>query len=387
MNKRILKFFLIGISCLILAILAVFIFGSGKKTIIADKQAAVILVKAAQRLQTVWEEGDIDNKWQQECQDLWGKLPNVDREFFKCNPLFLQCVLRRASAIDSTVSARKQNDGMFYSVVTRSKFSGVKIPSFAVLVELEHNGQVMPVLLEDSCKEVYLPQRIYALGTFDKNKNDWRWDNFSQHIFIDKYLVTNLDISLWKGQKFGTSPALPATGLSWQEMQDYCRFMGKELAATNVYDAATFHPGDYADTTPEKNIRGPYPWSRKAQDSYLYQAIHDADFVFNRNFCHKVYTKECVPEFALPAFDRGTAAWTGIFQVLGGVMEALNNPVVPKQNVRVSSMYFDVKSSWHQLGKRAHWDGEHFDKSAFSWEDDWPDGDYKVGFRCMRMIR
>ena len=329
----------------------------------------------------------------------------------QCQPSFIQCFFEKRDkekrphlVVEKQgrkfgVYAQKYTTG-YYRIITRENTSGVSIPNYAILVSLSlmMNGRSsdssLPVLLEDACGEVYLPQRIYAYGPYLKSK-DWRWDNFSQNVYIDKNLVTYEDIDEWldynasqgemakeirrkvKWPKERLQWKRPVSGLSKKEMKHFCSFRGKQLLEAHYYDAATFHPGDFSNVKPLKNIRGPYPWTNKSMHF----------FSQNLEFCSKVFTKECLSgpggERVYEHYRKHSTSWIGMFEILGGVPEAVRNVIDPKKNLKASSYYFSADSSWHKLGMRAYWDGSAFEERNFDWIDV-KKNLIEVSFRCMK---
>ena len=74
---------------------------------------------------------------------------------------------------------------------------------------------------------------------------------------------------------------------------------------------------------------------------------------------------------------------------MGGVFEAMRNPIDPDSTLKASSFYFDSKSSWHKLGFRASWNGEGFALRDFDFRGLNPYvsvDKFQVGFRCMREL-
>ncbi|MCY4524563.1 MAG: hypothetical protein OXB84_07485 [Halobacteriovoraceae bacterium] len=328
----------------------------------------------------------------------------------RCKASFLQCVfekrdrekkphfLVKKGKREFRIRALKQQD-TYYRIITRENTEGASIPSYGVLIELstdKFSNIIVPVLLEDVCNDVYLPQRIYSHGTSKKTtQEEWRWDNFSQHVYLDKHLVDFLDIMEWikfnSSQKkisqnivLPDSPAeksLPAHGLSRIQMENFCAFRGKQIMQAHYYDAATFYPGDFDNKTPIRNIRGPYPWSNKSK-SFITKDL---------SFCGKVFAGECPQKISYDNYKKRSTSWIGMFEILGGYPEALENVVDPMKNLKASSTLFPATSSWHALGKRAYWNGEGFSNKDFNWEQDGvsydpslPNNEVKISFRCMR---
>ncbi len=381
------------------------------------------------------------------------------------NPVFKVYIQRKAYTVmanpvfDSIglFSSKKR----FYKIITRSNTEGASIPSYGVLVNLsikEYPDYSLNVILEDSCGDTYLPQDIYAFGfyPYDRYEKDWHWDNKNRHIYIDEHLVSFRDIIEWKlfdktAPKSIQVPnnsqewAFPAVGLKLSEMKRFCAFRGKQLLQAHYFDAATFlklsqkdeklikyeenenkefdenfdknmdntegkknHNDEYnSDLYPHnfKTIkRSPYPWTKREHDfiqDYIEEKKHSPYIQLYENECKLVYSKECISLFSFIVFNNHSNSWVGLSDVLGGYLEVMDNPLYPNQNLKASSFYFDISSSWHQLGLRAYWDGLGFLSKNFDWSNnlyleineqdqafiespEHPKDPFKVGFRCMK---
>jgi len=254
------------------------------------------------------------------------------------------------------------------------------------------------ILLENSCADTYLPNRTYGKGPF-QSRNDWKWDNLNRAIYIDKFQVTNRDIKEWMEYdltapniiipKQSTALSAPTSNLTVVQMQRYCAFQGKQLLQAHFFDAATFYLGRKRKSG--ILFRSQYPWTRKAKSSFLYKAQNDLEYSFNKKYCSKIYSKECL-NTTFPFYNHSTnsSSWMGIYQVFGGMLEYFDNPINQKQNINASSYYFPLTSRWHQLGVRSYWDGMHHAQKNFRWTKFGPPNirstQLKVGFRCMRNV-
>jgi hypothetical protein len=388
-----------------------------------------LLFYASEELHRLWSEGDQNSLWasgKMSCLEELGPPAGIDDDYLRCNPNFLQCYLsylqqankphfiRQEKNQKNSISALKifpaaqyffSTESRYYEIIARASREGLEIPSYAVRLRLQVEGgsETLDVLLEDVCHDTYLPERIYGLGPRPKDiDNDWRFDTFGQSIYVDKFPVSNLDIAQWINadpehplRTWRIKPeyySWPATGLTPQQMQDYCAFRGKELLTGPILDAASFHPTDESIDKPLKNLRGPYPGSRMERKSFLYDALNKKNFEFSDQFCRQVYTHECLG-LSYSAYYPSAISWIGIFQTLGGVMEMTRNPLGGPQ-VKASSSYFDADSPWHALGQRVLWEGPGFYKENFQWTPIDSDSFFppdtveplKMGFRCMTYV-
>ena len=389
------RWLLILLIFLFLSLAAIYQMRRKNSIILAKKEAMEIVLTGMENFLGLWRGGNAPLQ-KSSCKG-------------RCRASFLQCLfekkdrekrphlLVRKGGREFGILANRQRED-YYRIVTRENTEGVSIPSYGVFMEfslVDMPEIVIPVLLEDSCNDAYLPQRIYAHGPFfGPAKKDWRWDNFSQHVYLDKHPVDFLRIAEWK--KYNKSQqeitkdivipnepkklSLPASGLSKRQMENYCAFRGGQLLQTHYYDAATFYPGDFSDQKPLKNIRGPYPWTNKSKAFYTGES----------SFCHKVLTKECLQKTSYEEYQKKSTSWIGIFEILGGYLEAIENRIEPTKNLKASSFLFSADSPWHMLGKRAYWNGKGFSHQDFKWEQkdvlNTPSSpeNFQVSFRCMR---
>ena len=362
-----------------------------------------ILWEAAKKLKWRYQRGDEEGLIEKgilKCPDLPSS-PLLTRNHLQCNPSYLNCFFSsRLPKLKNhfTVHFEKKqyqvkvkpidNYNHYYRILTRPS-SVKKIPpphSLHINLSLvEHPGS-LSLLLEDTCKTVNLPKRKYVYQEHSgSEKKEHIWDNLNKNISIDKYLVTFRDINEWLqngGNEKLTLPKdrslwnIPASSLSIKQMNKYCRFMGKTVASTRVYDAAAFMPIHPEDPLSLDKYFPPYPWSKSAT------LRKEGDL------CSDILSFECSKKMkAIQNSPHQRTSWVGMKDLLGGHPEYLHNPVNPKYNLKVSSFYLKSKSPWHQLGRRASWTGEGFNPKEFHFNEEeifmHIAKPIKVGFRCM----
>ena len=355
------------------------------------KEGLLRLVKNSAEIQRVWSEGEESREWlaaKDLCLKKWKIDKSFDESLLRCSPQILQCVYEIKKQKDFTfISDAKTSQ--IYRYLTRSNVSHNNLNPSGVALTLEdvQSKEKLDIFLNDSCHEVYLEQRIYAYGEPPETKDvqDYRFDNFDQHIYLDRHLVTNAQINDWilfgnsdftKGLKIAEGNELfqPATNLTELQMQNFCSFKGKQLLMAHFFDAATFLPMDLEEKTPARNLRSPYYWTKKKSE-------FKAD-------CSLFFAEECLKKESF-ALNRSNPSWAGIMDSMGGVFEAFRNPIDPESNLKASSFYFPFNSQWHRLGFRASWDGEGSEARNFDFKGFGPEGKidkFKVGFRCMRGV-
>ncbi|MDO9183848.1 MAG: hypothetical protein Q7U04_15645 [Bacteriovorax sp.] len=367
---------------------------------IQDKEALGRLLQNSSEIQKMWTEGEDSRVWgtiKTECLRQFKITSPFDESLLRCNPMLLECNFLFNPKLNYRLVKPETNNGnnlKWYRYLTKSNSAhvGLEHSGFLFTIEDKLSHKHLDLFLADQCQEVFLQKRIYAYGeeVIDKPSEDiedYRFDNFNQNIYIDRHLVMNSEINDWidfgnpnftKGLKKIEDDSLfmPASGLDYNQMENYCSFKGKQILQAHYFDAATFLPSDLTDTTPNKNNRSPYYWTKKKSE-------FKSDSLDN---CALFYAEECQEKKRFQLNSSGPS-WAGVLDSMGGIFEVMRNPIDPESNLKASSYYFNFKSSWHKLGFRANWNGEGFELRNFDFLGLNPAGaidKFKVGFRCMR---
>jgi hypothetical protein len=380
------------------AILAFLRFKNVQKVKQFETQAKSIkeLRKISSRLLKKWKDGATVKQWkniQQFCPDLKIKT-KVDSSFSRCNATFFNCVLKKEKYKFKDYGNRE-----LYKVLSRQNSLEVGIPHFSIRTTIQMHKEEYHLDFEDSCRDVYLPQKNYGYRTEEKKRGrkfTWTWDNFDKNIFIDKFLVTNREVNEWIAtmkkdiEKF-TPPENPSVYLTKDQMKDYCHFKGKTLASAQVLEAASFYPTAGSDLPGGVLLMNDYPWTRRKSESFLYRLSKPKfEHVLKKEDCKRAYTRDCFEVMPFVNHKTTSSSWSGIFQTLGGPFEAIVNSY-EKINLRASSFYFEGKTPVHKVGKKLYWDGiAHLDKNI-EWKGMKPSGvtgqSLEIGFRCMKYVQ
>ncbi len=336
---------------------------------------------------------DVDQK----CQDILGDLTSTDRSYLRCNPDFLACLARlnKGFGPEGKFSLEEK-----YQLERRAQ-------GFAYRFKLTRDLITFDIDLYPHCKELYLPERLYAQGPSPREgaSEELLWDNLGRNIFIDRDPVSVRDLKetltlsartefegvLNTNEKEIISSLLktknlasPVVSLTLSLQHKVCALWGKELLRAEVYDAATFLPFDQSDPTPVSISRSPYPWSKRRSDVFL----ADKEPEINGPNCARAFVYECGPKFKRMNFESLSNSWIGLRTILGHEMESMKNVLSPRKNMMFSSKYFSANSRWHQLGVRGYWDGDGRDYRNFNFGLSDPavssKVDFDVSFRCMR---
>ncbi len=328
----------------------------------------------------IWEEG-IQNfpELSLNCPNEVNSITNVGEGYFQCQPHFWQCYWEGGVKRDSSLTIKYldkkyhvkaspvfepitefSNSKRFYK---REKIisEGIKIKS-ALIVELvveEIPGFSQRLALFDTCRDVYLPQRVYLYGNKSGQKKE-TWNNLHRKIFIDKFYVSNQQVNEWRilssqrdkiilDKNLWHRPAL----LNLDEQIKYCSFWGKRVLEAKLLDAASMTPTEINNPSSEATLRPQTFWQRDIGKTFLGTARINPDFELTPLDCQLVEVKGCEEQF----FKSDSASWMGVNYSLGFYPESLMNMFEPDQNLKLSSKFLPPSSEFHEIGKRTYWDG------------------------------
>lgn len=343
---------------------------------------AQVLLEARASLLSLWEEGDRFLGGEAlNCPDEIAPDPKIGRSYLQCQPHFWQCYWQ--GGVHAKPQLKVDFFGQTYHVSARPSFNGryYRPLRSGYLVELEVKelpGLSRRVVLPDSCRDVYLPERIYGYGRVkNRSEEGFIWDNFGRRIFIDKYYVTNQKINEWRlltGQEkqLITDPKqwpYPAR-LNRKEQKDYCAYYGKRLLEAKLFDAASMPPSSLKDPTPNRISRPQTPWQRDLSKTFLGMARINPDFQLTPLDCQLGQVQGC-PE---KHFTTDSVSWMGMNHVLGFWPESLNNNIEPDKNLKLSSRFLPAHSEAHELGIRGKWSGVQSSESE------------TIAFRCYEEV-
>jgi hypothetical protein len=363
---------------------------------VQDREAINRLLQNSSEIHRIWNEGEDSREWnlvKQECLKHFNITSTIDESLLRCNPILLECNYLFNPKLNyhfiKPETGNEKNPKLYrYLTKSNTNHVGLEQSGYLFTVEDKLSHKRLDLFLADQCQEVFLQNRVYAYGEEISGKpsedvEDYRFDNFNQNIYIDRHLVTNAEVNDWID--FGNSNFtkgllkieadelfMPATGLNYSQMENFCSFKGKQMMQAHYFDAATFLPMDMDEVNPKKNSRSPYYWTKKKSEF--------------KEDCSLLYAQECVRKKAYH-LNSTTPSWAGIMDSMGGVFEVFRNPIDPESNLKASSYYFNFKSPWHKLGFRAGWDGEGFELRHFDFKGINPEltvDKFQVGFRCMR---
>lgn len=370
-------------------------FGRPKTSLNLFTQVIELSYPAILRL---WEQGDrfIDSH-KISCPNEIYPQQGIGRSYYRCNPHFWQCFweggVRSEPSIEVDISGQKyhleakatfepvtsfSSSPRFYQLFKNTKY-GFPV-NYGYVVEVgvkEMPGFTQKFILTDTCRDSYLPQRIYGYG---KNENKLEegfiWDNVGRDIFIDKFYVTNRQVNEWRiltnqndliedDRKKWPHPAL----LNKSEQKAYCQFYGKRILEAKFFDAASMFPLDMKNSMPTKIHRTATHWQRDLNRTFLGMARMNAEYQLTPLDCDLVQVKGC----PLTYFSTDSATWMGLHYSLGFFSESVENHIEKNKNLKMSSHLLPPSSKWHELGLWSSWDGIQ--------KEDMP-----VAFRCYEEV-
>lgn len=340
-----------------------------------EKLFTQVMEAARPQILKLWEEGGtFISKQGLNCPAEIAYASNVGKSYYQCNPNFWQCFWQ--GGVRPHPSLQIDLFGQTFHVVARPNFNnrffemfyrkskGIDL-HYGYVVELaveEIKGLTQPMLLADSCRDTFLPQRIYGYGkTIGKNNEGFIWDNFERYIFIDKFYVSNRQVNEWRTLTGNLNkiendisnwpkPAL----LKLNEQKSYCEFFGKRHLEAKLFDAATMSPADLKNPLPEKVSRPQTPWQRDLSKTFIGMSRINPDYQLTPLDCQLAQVQGCKETF----YTTDSATWMGIFFALGFYAESFSNFIEPDKNLKLSSNKHAQASPWHELGNLSNWSDE-----------------------------
>lgn len=359
-----------------------------------DKLFTQVIEAALPKVQDLWENGDhYFPKKGVNCPAEIVHDKSVGPSYYQCQPHFWQCYWSggtgeapylkidlsgqtfhvKAEAVFPTVPSISSQP-RFYERRHSQDLSGIVVN----LAVKEFPGESQFVLLKDTCRDVFLPERIYGYGkSTEKRSEGFIWDNFDRRIFIDKFYVSNAQVNEWRLAS-GATDKLNLDRSSWpkpaiidrQEQIDYCAHLGKRLLEAHLMDAASMAPTDLKNPKPSFVARPHTPWQRDLSKSFLGLARINPDYQLSPLDCQLAQVMGCKEKH----FTTDSATWMGINYPLGYYPESFINEIEPEKTVKLSSRFFPAASTWHELGLRSNWSGSQKDVKT------------PVAFRCYEEI-
>lgn len=363
-----------------------------------EKLFTQVIHAAKPQLQRLWEEGDrYFPKDGPNCPAEILHDKAIGRSYYQCQPHFWQCYWQ--AGVTKNPGIEIDLFGQTFHVVAKASFEPVPAYSstpryyqmfkreapglnlhYGYIVEIsvrEIPGFTQPLILTDSCRDTYLPERVYGYGKVqDRREDGFLWDNFGREIYLDKFYVTNQQVNEWRILK-GEKDKIEADRTKWPkpalislvEQKNYCAYFGKRLLEAKLFDAATMSPSDLKNSKPDRVLRPETPWQRDHSRSFLGMARINPDYQLTPLDCQLAQVQGCAEKY----FTTDSSTWMGLNFALGFYPESLANAIEPTKNLKQSSRFLPPASEWHQLGTLSNWKGEQTEGSS-------------VAFRCYEEV-
>lgn len=346
-----------------------------KRPEVPQKLFSQVMSAAQPKILELWKEADrFFPAGGTNCPEEIQHADHIGKTYYQCNPHFWQCYwqggVRQRPELEITLfgktfhlRAKAAFNSRFYDLFKRTSLGLPVQYGYVVQMEIKEIPELhQTMILVDSCRDVFLPERLYGYGREEASiKEGFIWDNFDRNIFIDKFYVTNRQVNEWrrltdktelieKDVKKWPYPAL----LSRKEQKDYCAFYGKRLLEAKLFDAASMPPAEPKNPLPDIVHRPQTPWHRDLSKTFLGMARINPDYQLTPLDCQLAQTQGCEEKL----FSTDSATWMGIHFPLGFYPESLENFIAPSKNLKRSSRYFTAGSTVHELGYRDEWKGE-----------------------------
>ncbi len=347
-----------------------------------DKLFSEIIRTSTPELLRLWTQGQTFLKDSTQCKEELANDKRVAGSYYNCQPHFWQCYWQ-GGVTGKTPSIKVELFGQTYEVQANSVFAAIpaysNFPRFYEMLKLsgsglnlqygykvelsvkEIPGLTQTLLLTDTCRDTYLPERIYGYGKRPASGEGFIWDNFGRRIFVDRFYVTNQMVNEWHVLKNEPEKVisdrslwpLPAS-LPLESQKDYCSYFGKRLMTAEIFDAASMTPTDFQNSKPLKVVRAQTPWQRDHSRSFMGVARINPDYQLTPLDCQLAQVQGCREKY----FTTDSSSWMGMNFPLGFFQESLVNTIEPGLNLKKSSRLLPASSPWHELGLRSSWDGK-----------------------------
>lgn len=331
-----------------------------------------VILSIIPELKSRWIRGDKENSYQNSkwtCDKLIPNKLNVDTAYFECNPDYLSCVFS-GSIPDVAPHFETQVANKNYQVIaevlgliSKSELNHPVAPAFGIKLRLSlknapHLGH--EVILEDTCRMTYLPERLYRYkypSGVDPKKSIL-WDNFHRSIYIDRFMASNRDVKDWVLEtkqtniKFEKNPnywPAPSVTLNLGQRKKFCSWRGAKLLEAPIYQAATFLPQDLTHPMGVGSTLSETSWAREKNKTLFAKNANELTIAD----CEQAYVKECEGK-PFKYFSTNSSSWSGIFQIMGGISEQMRNPIHSNYQFKTSTKDEEVYSSNHLLGDLTH---------------------------------
>lgn len=337
-----------------------------------------ITEKLSQRLMKLWNSPSKAQIKKFSCGQLVSEV-HLGSTFFSCNPYFLECAINKMQKEIEQKGLRLIGRGNNYLLPKLLSHQSLKHKKLAYELKIHNQEDEFSLFFLHHCREKLLPQGSYLSLNYQNDEKVW--DNYQQKIWLDQFYVSNLDIYSWKRELYKPNESLssPATHLSKEQMKQYCKNQGKELAQSHIIDAFSIPPSNFNKAFSRKLFYYPYVQDKDKNLPFF----KDKNLKLEQSDCLKVYTKEClniIPLDQLNFFDSTSSSWSGVYFLQGFFPEISENIFFPGEDLSLSSFYISRLSKNNENSQRVPKQRikEILDKESIITKE------IKKAFRCMR---
>lgn len=300
-----------------------------------------------------WKNGDFENNLSEQklvCSQ-FPKKDQVDQDFYKCNPEYIDCLIKsrmdngKKFVFEKSTFEFLLKEGKIYKPIQKVKLADQTLNQVYSVQFKNNDNDLFSVYLTDSCRDLYLKQDRYAEGEYKSDVDDWMWSNQNRFLFIDKYPIRSYLYKLWIEHQKSFNPQDFLTfqeNMSVEEYEKFCSLHGGKIISSHVLDASSFFP-TLREADVKNYYRSSYFWKKA-------QTLDDENALAPK--CSTFFTKECLKSEKFSIKSIQTPSWSGLLHVQGGLGELVKNKRERNLSFFPSSFYFDKEEVAHFLGSR-----------------------------------
>lgn len=344
-------------------------FLTSKDSIPGNSDLKTSVMNFSHGLEQFWLNGPshtLLDKTLEECSDIPNALINMNKEVFKCNPSLLLCYLKNKHYKKHWLGFEFLFDSKSFKIMEKGD---IQVSFYETVSKKSFN-----IELKRSCHKINLPEKVFSAGA--RNFSNELWDSYRQNIKVDQFYVSEYEYNLIENKniKMNKDSSLPKLDLSLSQMRLFCKRKGGQLLKNHVFEALSFFPSKVNNGF---MFKSKVPWAK---------TLNLQEEESSSKYCSHFISKECDIS-RLAAYTKASPGWLPIYHLLGSELEAFDNTFKSKQNLKVSSRYFNMNHESQKNAYRIYWNGdvgENFKVSSPKLSQLYHENIIKgVAFRCM----
>ena len=289
-----------------------------------------------------------------ECGVLLGLDPKLDRKKMSCNPVWMNCALQgkeleKLGVQFSFTKTREVIKGVENFLTYSSKQIDGEHHNNLYKLEIQADRFSKAVFLEDSCHQVYLPQRTYLDENSNRSESIY-WDNLGRFLYIDRFMFTNWEYAYLTKSKIDLKKAMEVyKSSSKTDQKKLCLKQGKRLLTSRLFNAISTIPLNLSQSNPRFLKNSFDPWSRYESRSPLNQIDENTDDwdQIKIQICSNFKFKDCENENYL-----NTPSWMGVVDLFNGIPHRLNNEFFPNESIVGIHNTRDLEKNLHLFSRQ-----------------------------------